>query len=102
MKTRLLALLCLMLSMPAWAEEVKINIKEFMFMPVVLNVSVGTKVTWVNDDQIPHTVAETRKVFRSGALDTNDSFSWLFDKPGEFEYFCVLHPQMTGKIVVTQ
>lgn len=102
MKTRLLAVLCLMLSMPAWAEEVKIDIKEFMFGPKDLTVAVGTKVTWVNDDQIPHTVAETHKAFRSGALDTDDSFSWVFNTPGEFEYFCALHPQMIEKIVVTQ
>ncbi|MDI3355409.1 plastocyanin/azurin family copper-binding protein [Pseudomonas sp. UYIF39] len=102
MKTRLLAVVCLMLSMPVWAQEVKIDIKEFMFGPKDLNVAVGTKVTWVNDDQIPHTVAETHKVFRSGALDTSDSFSWVFNTPGEFEYFCALHPQMIGKIVVSQ
>jgi len=102
MKTRLLALVGLLLSMPGWAQEVKIDIKEFMFGPKDLTVAVGTKVTWVNDDQIPHTVAETHKVFRSAALDTNDSFSWVFDTPGEFEYFCALHPQMIGKIVVTQ
>jgi plastocyanin len=47
--------------------EVKIDIKEFMFDPKDLTVAVGTKVTWVNDDQVPHTVAETHKVFRSGA-----------------------------------
>ncbi|MDR6918243.1 plastocyanin [Pseudomonas sp. 3296] len=102
MKKRLLAVACLMLSMPVWAQEVKIDIKAFMFGPKDLNVAVGTKVTWVNDDQIPHTVAETHKVFRSGALDTNDSFSWVFNTPGEFEYFCALHPQMIGKIVVSQ
>lgn len=102
MKKRLLAMACLMLSMPVWAQEVKIDIKAFMFGPKDLNVAVGTKVTWVNDDQIPHTVAETHKVFRSGALDTNDSFSWVFNTPGEFEYFCALHPQMIGKIVVSQ
>jgi plastocyanin len=102
MKTRLLALVGLLLSMPVWAQEVKIDIKEFMFGPKDLTVAVGTKVTWVNDDQIPHTVAETHKVFRSAALDTNDSFSWVFNTPGEFEYFCALHPQMIGRIVVTQ
>ncbi|PTT24735.1 plastocyanin/azurin family copper-binding protein [Pseudomonas sp. HMWF021] len=102
MKTRVLALVCLLLSMPVWAQEVKIDIKEFMFGPKDLTVGVGTKVTWVNDDQIPHTVAETHKVFRSAALDTNDSFSWVFNTPGEFEYFCALHPQMIGRIVVTQ
>ena len=102
MKKRLLAVACLLLSMPVWAQEVKIDIKEFMFGPKDLNVAVGTKVTWVNDDQIPHTVAETYKVFRSGALDTNDSFSWVFNTPGEYDYFCALHPQMIGKIVVSQ
>ncbi|MBV4458934.1 cupredoxin family copper-binding protein [Pseudomonas sp. COR58] len=102
MKTRLLAVVGLMLSMPAWAQDVKIDIKAFMFGPKDLTVAVGTKVTWVNDDQIPHTVAETHKAFRSGALDTDDTFSWVFDTPGEFDYFCVLHPQMIGKIVVTQ
>ena len=91
-----------MLSMPVWAQEVNIDIKEFMFGPKDMTVAVGTKVTWVNDDEIPHTVAETHNVFRSGALDTHDSFSWVFNTPGEFEYFCVLHPQMIGKIVVSQ
>jgi plastocyanin len=102
MKKQLLAVACLMLSMPVWAQEVQVGIKEFMFGPKELTVPVGTKVTWVNDDQIPHTVAETHKVFRSGALDTHDSFSWVFNTPGEYEYFCVLHPQMIGKIVVSQ
>jgi len=102
MKVRLLAVVSLMLSMPVWAQDVNIGIREFMFEPKDLTVAVGTKVTWVNDDQIPHTVAETHKVFRSGALDTNDSFSWVFNTPGEYDYFCALHPQMIGKIVVSQ
>lgn len=102
MKTRLLAVVCLMLSTPVWAQEVKIDIKEFMFGPKDLTVAVGTKVTWVNDDEIPHTVAETHKLFRSAALDTGDSYSWVFNTPGEFEYFCALHPQMIGKIVVSR
>lgn len=102
MNARLLAVICLLLSMPVWAQEVKVDIKAFMFGPRDLNVAVGTKVTWVNDDEIPHTVAETHKLFRSGALDTSDSYSWVFNTPGEYEYFCALHPQMLGKIVVSQ
>lgn len=102
MKARLLAVVCVLLSMPVWAQEVKVDIKAFMFGPRDLNVAVGTKVTWVNDDEIPHTVAETHKLFRSGALDTGDSYSWVFNTPGEYEYFCALHPQMLGKIVVSQ
>lgn len=96
-----LLLACLALSIPVWAQEVKIDIKEFMFGPKDLTVALGTKVTWVNDDQIPHTVAETHKLFRSGALDTNDSFSYEFRTAGTYEYFCALHPQMIGKIIVT-
>jgi len=96
-----LALICLTVSIPVWAQDVKIDIKEFMFGPKDLTVALGTKVTWVNDDQIPHTVAETHKLFRSGALDTNDSFSYEFTTAGTYEYFCALHPQMIGKIIVT-
>jgi plastocyanin len=102
MKARLLAVVGLMLAMPVWAQDVKVDIKEFMYGPKDMTVPVGTKVTWVNDDEIPHTVAETHKLFRSGALDTGDSYSWVFNTPGEYEYFCALHPQMIGKIVVTQ
>lgn len=102
MKARLLAVVCVLLSMPMWAQEVKVDIKAFMFGPKDLNVAVGTKVTWVNDDEIPHTVAQIHKLFRSGALDTGDSYSWVFNTPGEYEYFCALHPQMLGKIVVSQ
>lgn len=102
MKARLLAVVCVLLSMPMLAQEVKVDIKAFMFGPKDLNVAVGTKVTWVNDDEIPHTVAQIHKLFRSGALDTGDSYSWVFNTPGEYEYFCALHPQMLGKIVVSQ
>jgi plastocyanin len=91
----------LMIALPTFAQDVRIDIKEFMFAPVDLNIPPGTNVTWVNDDQIPHTVMETHKAFHSAALDTNDSFSYRFDNPGTFEYFCALHPQMIGKIVVS-
>ncbi|KAB0494522.1 cupredoxin domain-containing protein [Pseudomonas vancouverensis] len=102
MRKPLWGLLGLIVSIPVWASDVNIDIKEFMYGPKDLTVAVGTRVTWVNDDEVPHTVAETHKAFRSGALDTNDRFSWVFNTPGEYEYFCALHPQMTGKIVVTQ
>lgn len=90
----------LLIALPALAQDVRIDIKEFMFAPTDLNIAVGTRVTWINDDQIPHTVMETHKAFHSAALDTHDSFTFQFDNPGTFEYFCALHPQMIGKIVV--
>ncbi|MDD1968599.1 cupredoxin family copper-binding protein [Pseudomonas sp. NPDC090203] len=90
----------LIITLPAFAQDVRINIKDFMFAPTQLNIPVGSTVTWVNDDQIPHTVMETHKAFHSAALDTDDSFTFQFDNAGTFEYFCALHPQMIGRIVV--
>jgi plastocyanin len=98
---QVLALGCLVVSIPVWAQDVEIDIKEFMYGPKDLTIAPGTKVTWVNDDQVPHTVVEMHKVFRSGALDTHDRFSYAFDTPGVFEYFCTLHPQMIGRITVS-
>jgi len=99
---QMLALSGLLASASTWAQDIQIDIKEFMYSPKELTVAVGTKVTWVNDDQVPHTVSEVNKVFRSGALDTGDSFSYTFLIPGTFEYFCILHPQMIGSVRVTQ
>jgi len=99
---QMLALSGLLASASTWAQDIQIDIKEFMYSPKELTVAVGTKVTWVNDDQVPHTVSEVNKVFRSGALDTGDSFSYTFLIPGTFEYFCILHPQMIGNVRVTQ
>ncbi len=57
-------------------------------------------MTWRNEDDIPHTVASSVRVFKSTALDTDDSFSFTFTEPGSYDYFCSLHPHMRGKIVV--
>jgi len=87
----------------AWnanAADAQVKIANFTFEPPVLTVKVGTTVTWVNDDDIPHLVSEKDGKFRSSALDTNETFSETFKDAGTIEYFCVLHPHMTGKIVV--
>src|SRR5579863_1007693 len=77
-----------------------VEIHDMKFTPATLTIPVGTKVTWVNEDNSPHTVTDKGKVFRSGGLDTKDSFSYTFASPGEFTYFCTLHPMMVGRIVV--
>ncbi|MDQ0467617.1 cupredoxin domain-containing protein [Labrys wisconsinensis] len=79
---------------------VTVTIDNFSFTPAVATVTPGTTVTWVNHDDIPHTVVETDKAFRSKALDTDDRFSFTFTTPGDYAYFCSLHPHMTGKIIV--
>jgi amicyanin len=86
------------------AEEAKeanvVTIDNFTFTPPELTVAVGTTVKWVNHDDIPHNVINKDKVFRSKALDTDDSYSFTFASAGTFDYFCGLHPHMQGKIIV--
>jgi plastocyanin len=85
---------------PPPAVEVKID--NFTFAPAALVVPVGTAVTWVNHDDIPHTVVSTDndKTFKSKVLDTDEKFSYVFAKPGRYPYFCSVHPKMTGEVVV--
>jgi len=78
--------------------EVKID--NFSFGPETLTVPLGTTVTWINHDDIPHSVVSTDKVFSSKLLDKNEKFSYTFSKAGTYPYFCSIHPKMTGKIVV--
>ena len=79
---------------------VTVTIHDFAFAPSEVTIAPGATVTWVNHDDIPHTVVNTDKAFRSPALDTDDKFSFTFAKAGEYKYFCSLHPHMTGKIIV--
>lgn len=84
---------------PAKAEDIEVHIDNFTFQPAQLTVKTGTTVTWTNRDDIPHTVVSAGK-FRSKALDTDDKFSFTFTAPGDYKYFCSLHPHMTGMIKV--
>ena len=77
-----------------------VNIDNFVFGPAALTVTVGTTVTWINRDDIPHNIVATDKSFRSKVIDTDERFSFTFTKPGEFGYFCSLHPHMVGKVIV--
>ena len=77
-----------------------VQIANFTFKAQVLTVKPGTTVTWTNADDIPHTVTSTTGLFKSKVLDSGDKFSFTFAKPGQFGYFCSLHPHMTGTIVV--
>ena len=82
------------------AQAAAVHIGNFTFKAQVATIKPGTTVTWTNDDDIPHTVVSKDGVFRSKVLDTGDHFSFTFAKPGQFGYFCSLHPHMTGAIIV--
>lgn len=77
-----------------------VHISNFTFAAPAIAVKRGTTVTWVNDDDIPHTVVAADKSFKSKVLDTGDTFSFTFAKAGQIGYFCSLHPHMTGKVMV--
>ncbi len=79
-----------------------VEIVDFKFVPAVIQVPVGTTVTWINRDRAPHTATSTSPsgVFDSGSLAQGERFEFEFTEPGTYEYFCSLHPWMTGKVIV--
>jgi plastocyanin len=81
-------------------KVVEVKVDNFSFSPQTITVAPGTTVIWTNRDDIPHTVVSDDKVFKSKVLDTDEKFSFTFDKAGNFPYFCSIHPKMTGKVVV--
>ena len=77
-----------------------VTIDNFTFAPMELTVPAGAQVSWINKDDVPHTVVSVDHKFKSRALDTDEKFSFTFQDPGTYEYFCSVHPKMTGKIIV--
>ncbi len=98
----LVLLVLLALTSVVFAEESgqQVVIEGFSFKPATLTIAVGTKVTWINQDQVPHTVVSNNQLFSSPELHANESFSFTFSEPGNYAYFCSIHPSMKGIIVV--
>jgi plastocyanin len=86
----------------ATTATAKVSIDNFVFDPEELIVTVGATVTWVNTDDVAHTVTSTTAppLFDSKTLRTDDKFSFEFKTPGTYDYFCKAHPDMTGKVIV--
>jgi len=82
------------------AAVVEVTIDNFSFGPQSVTVPIGATVTWINRDDIPHTVVSTDGVFKSKVRDTDEKFSFTFAKAGTYPYFCSVHPKMTGQVVV--
>jgi plastocyanin len=80
----------------------QVVIDHFAYTPATLTVSAGTKVTWVNRDDVPHTVTSSKKphILDSPPLDTDEQFSFEFKTPGTYDYYCTLHPKMKAQIIV--
>ena len=77
-----------------------VRIVQFAFVAAGLDVPVGTRVTWTNDDPAPHTVTADDGAFDSKQLDPGASYSALLDSPGSYVYHCEIHPTMVGTVRV--
>ena len=82
------------------AAPAAVSIVDLTFEPGSIEVDAGATVTWSNDDSIPHTVTARDEDFNSGVLMGGDSFSQTLSEPGTFDYFCAIHPSMSGTVVV--
>jgi plastocyanin len=89
-------------AIPTSQAAAVVKIENFAFEPKELDIAVGTTVTWSNADDVPHTATskDEPSAFDSGALDTDEKFSFTFSKAGTFAYYCKVHPHMTGVVVV--
>jgi plastocyanin len=82
-------------------ETVTVTMVDIAFDPAEIEVTVGTVVTWVNQDQVPHTATALDGTFDTGTIDEGGEGSVTFDTAGTFEYRCEIHPSMTGTVVVS-
>ena len=82
------------------ATDAKVSIDNFSFSPKPLAIPVGTTVTWINQDDIPHSVVVMALKIKSEPLDSSETFAHKFDQAGTYDYICGLHPFMHGQVVV--
>lgn len=82
-------------------STINVSIKNFSFNPPSITIKAGTKVAWINDDTVSHTVtSDSGNLFDSGALSPGQSFSFTFPDAGSISYHCAIHPMMKGSIIV--
>jgi len=83
------------------SSNVTVNIKNFVFNPTTITIKSGTRVTWVNNDSVPHTVtSDSGSLLNSGTLAPGQSFSFSFSSVTSVNYHCALHPAMKGTVIV--
>jgi plastocyanin len=84
------------------ATETFVNINNFAFIPSSLNIRKGTKVTWVNNDSVPHTItSDSGNLLQSPTLSPGQSFSFTFTTAGNYNYHCSIHTSMESAVIVT-
>lgn len=76
-----------------------ISIEGFAFEPDTIIVDSGTEVIWINNHEVVHTIV-SQGLFESEVLNRGDEFRFTFSEPGEYDYYCGIHPSMRGKVIV--
>lgn len=89
-------------SLPVMQKQtISVDIKNFIFNPNAITVIAGTTVIWTNHDATPHTVTSTSSIFDSGVMDEGENFSYTFQDPGTYDYYCMVHPYMKARVIAT-
>ena len=84
-------------------DIVSVSMKDIKFVPQEATVKVGQKITWTNDEPVPHNVtAEQGADFKSDTMNEGDTFEYTPTKAGTIDYVCTIHPKQTGKLIVTE
>jgi plastocyanin len=88
---------------PAWAATYNVAITDYTFTPTEITVHPGDTIIWTNGDSVPHTAtARDGKTFDTGTIDPNATGKAVFLKPGHYDYYCSVHPDMHGSVDVKQ
>ena len=86
---------------PSRRASGEVGIDNFSFAPRELAIPAGRPVAWVNGDDVPHQIVSSDRRFPpSPVLDTGERYAHIFERPGRYEYFCSIHPTMTGVVEV--
>lgn len=80
----------------------QVNIDNYAFKAPTVTIIVGSTVVWKNLDDDPHTVTAVDGSFDSKGLAQGDTFAYRFDKPGQYAYYCKVHPMMRGTVIVKE
>jgi plastocyanin len=78
-----------------------VRIADYAFKPAVIRVKAGATVTWTNDDADDHAVTTDDKTMDAGVAAQGVSISLTFTTPGDYPYYCTVHPGMRGRVIVT-
>jgi len=84
----------------AAGEGIKVRISGMRFEPASITVKPGTTVTWVHESPMPHTITGNAGSLGSGTLHSGQTYSHTFEEDGLFNYYCGIHPSMTGSVLV--